>query len=90
MRDFMNGNDDKQMAELIRRRKELDARIEKRETEVKARARKADTRHKVIVGACVLADIEKHPETLAAIEQMVKRAANARDREFLKTQGWRL
>jgi hypothetical protein len=76
--------------ETLRQRKaRLEAQIAAIEAAEKAKQRKEDTRLKVLVGAGILADITKHPETRGGIETVLRRAITAeRDREFLKAKGW--
>lgn len=83
----MAGND---KLEALRKRKEqLQAQIAAQEAKEKAKARKEDTRLKVIVGAAILADVNLHPETRAGVAAVLERAITAqRDREFLKSKGW--
>ena len=68
----------------------LNARIAEVQRAEDSRERKAETRYKIIFGACLLADLETHPELRAAYEQSFKRTAAGRDLEFLKSRGWRL
>jgi muramidase (phage lysozyme) len=76
--------------ETLRQRKaRLEAQIAAIEAAEKAKQRKEDTRLKVLVGAGILADTTKHPETRGGIETVLRRAITAdRDREFLKAKGW--
>jgi muramidase (phage lysozyme) len=76
--------------ETLRQRKaRLEAQIAALESAEKAKQRKEDTRLKVLVGAGILADIAKHPETRGAVENVLRRAITAdRDRDFLKSKGW--
>lgn len=78
----------KQKRELILSR--LNARIAEEQRREDSRARKEETRYKIIVGACLLADMEDHPEVREAILQSLRRTATERDVAFLKTKGWRL
>lgn len=65
------------------------ARIADLERIENAKARKRDTRLKVLVGAACLADSVIHDDTKAAVRAVLERAVKApRDREFLKEQGW--
>jgi len=74
---------------LRKRHAQLAARIAEVESSQKARARKEDTRLKVLVGAAILADISLHPESRAGIKAVLHRAITAdRDRQFLKAKGW--
>lgn len=74
---------------LQKRHAQLAARIAEVESSQKAKARKEDTRLKVLVGAAILADVSLHPETRAGIKAILQRAITAvRDREFLKGKGW--
>lgn len=68
----------------------LNAKIADAQRVEDSRQRKEDARHKIIVGACLLADIETHPELRSLVEQSLKRIATERDLEFLKVKGWRL
>ena len=82
-----NGNG--KLAELLNQRQRLDARIEKAVAQEKVKTRKLDTRHKIIVGACVLADAEQHPDIRVMVEQILQRAATKdRDKELLRSMGW--
>lgn len=76
--------------EALRKRKEqLQAQIAEQEAKEKAKARKEDTRLKVIVGAAILADVNLHPETRAGVVAVLEKAITApRDREFLQSKGW--
>jgi hypothetical protein len=59
------------------------------EAKQNARARKDDTREKVIVGAAILANVKINPETRAGVADVLEKAVTApRDREFLKGRGW--
>jgi hypothetical protein len=78
----------KQKRELVLSR--LNARIAEEQRKEDSRARKEETRHKIIVGACLLADMEDHPEVREAVLQSLRRTATERDVAFLKTKGWRL
>jgi len=73
--------------------KERKAKIEKQlaalEAKEKAKARKEDTRLKVVIGAGLLADAKIHPEILRAVQKILDRAITAkRDRELLQAKGW--
>lgn len=74
---------------LRKKREQIAAQIAAVEAAEKKKARKEDTRLKVLVGAATLADVELHPETRAGVQAVLQRAITApRDREFLKTKGW--
>jgi hypothetical protein len=65
------------------------ARIAELEAQGKAKARKEDTRLKVVVGAACLADAAIHDETRDLVRGILEKAVKApRDREFLKAKGW--
>ena len=66
------------------------ARIAEEQRKNDIRSRKQDTRHKIVVGACLLADMEAHPEVREAVLQSLRRTATERDIAFLKTKDWRL
>jgi hypothetical protein len=80
---------DAKLEALRKRQREIAARIAAVESSQKARARKEDTRLKVLVGAAILADVARNPETRAGVEAVLQRAITAeRDREFLKLKNW--
>ena len=73
--------------------KEQQAKIQARIAEIEraenAKARKEDTRLKVIIGAACLADAAIHDETRNLLRGIAEKAVTApRDREFLKSKGW--
>jgi hypothetical protein len=68
----------------------LNARIAEAQRHETHRQRKEDTRHKIIVGACLLLDMETSPELRRQIEASLLRTATLRDAEFLRTRGWRV
>ena len=74
---------------LRKRQEEIRAKIAEEETKRRKREEKEETRLKLLVGSAVLADIEKTPETKAALLPVVDRAITApKDRDFLKSKGW--
>jgi len=74
---------------LRKRQEEIRAKIAEEETKRRKREEKEETRLKLLVGSAVLADIEKSPETKAALLAVVERGITApKDREFLKSKGW--
>lgn len=74
---------------LKQRAEALKQQIAKIEAADKAKARKEDTRLKVIVGAAVLANAGLRPEARAALIEVLRKAVTApRDREFLKSKEW--
>jgi large subunit ribosomal protein L7/L12 len=74
---------------LRKRQEEIRAKIAEEESKRRKREEKEDTRLKLLVGSAVLADIEKTPETKAALLAVVERGITApKDREFLKSKGW--
>jgi hypothetical protein len=77
------------LAALRDRQARLQARIERLENENKKQARKDDTHLKILIGATLLADAAHYSETDEFIRLVLSRGAfAARDREFLKKQGW--
>jgi hypothetical protein len=73
---------------LKQRQAQIEKRIQQLETRLNAKARKEDTRLKVLVGAAVLADSQQHPELKAIIRTTLDRAIkNAKDRQFLNSKG---
>jgi hypothetical protein len=88
-----NGNGSKstseKLQELAERKAAIDARIQKIEAQLAAKARKEDTRLKVLVGAAFLADLEKHPELRKYINRTLNRAiVSEKDRKFLADKNW--
>ena len=76
-------------AALRKRLEETKAQLAKIEAKDAAKRRKEDTRVKVIVGAGIITDTEKNPETRAGVVAVLERAiVNPKDREFLKSKGW--
>jgi hypothetical protein len=74
---------------LRKKRQQIAAQIAEVEAKEKAKARKEDTRLKVLIGAAIIADVGLYPETRAGVEAVLKRAITAdRDVEFLKAKGW--
>src|ERR1022692_2038778 len=51
----------------------LNARIAEEERKEASRQRKEETREKIVVGACLLADMEDHPEVREAVLQSLRR-----------------
>jgi hypothetical protein len=86
----MAGSKPKTTLEALRgKQAKLQARIAEIEALEKQRARKDDTRLKVIVGAACLADAAIHPDTKTRLREILDRGVTAgRDREFLKRKGW--
>ena len=66
------------------------ARIAEQQRLADSHSRKEETREKIVVGACLLADMEDHPEVREAVLQSLRRTATERDIAFLKTKDWRL
>jgi hypothetical protein len=74
---------------LRKKQAQLEAQIAEAERVEKAKARKEDTRLKVLIGAAFLADVGIHPETRAGVQAVLDRAITAgRDRDFLVEKGW--
>jgi hypothetical protein len=76
---------------LLQKISAFQARVAAIEAGEKEKRRKEDTRLKILLGAAVLADSQKHPETRGAVQTVVQRAfasGGERDKEFLKSKGW--
>ncbi len=86
----MAGSRPKTTLEALRgKQAKLQARIAEIETLEKQRARKDDTRLKVIVGAACLADAAIHADTKTMLRKILDPGVTAgRDREFLTRKGW--
>lgn len=76
------------LATLLEKRAALEKQIATEQARETAKARKEDTRLKIIVGAAMLADMKLHPETRGGIVEVLQKAVTApRDREFLTSKG---
>jgi hypothetical protein len=83
------GTENSRLEALRKRAAQINAQIAEAEKKQKAKARKDETRLKVLVGAAFLADIAKNPDTDAAVRSVLKRGiVNPKDKEFLKSKGW--
>lgn len=81
--------------EALRKKKEaslarFNARIAQAQRIEDHRERREETRYKIILGGCLLADIEANPEIGVLLEESLKRTANDRDAEFLRSKGWKI
>lgn len=79
--------------ERIEALKQRKAKIEKElftiEAREKAKARKEETRLKVLIGAGIIADAKVHPEIIELVHEILTRATpSKRDRELLQARGW--
>jgi hypothetical protein len=90
MAEGNTSNGKKSKLETLREKHaQLAAQIAEAKRLESAKARKMDTRLKVVVGAACLADAAMHEDTKAAVRAVLERAVKApRDRQFLKEQGW--
>ena len=74
---------------LQKRKEQIEKQLAAIDQREKGKARKEDTRLKVLIGAAYLNDTEKHPETRGGVIEVLKRGITTdRDREFLKSKGW--
>ena len=74
---------------LLEKQAQIAAQIAEAQRLENAKARKRDTRLKVIVGAACLADAAIHDDLKTTVRAVLERAVTApRDREFLKAEGW--
>ena len=76
--------------EVLRQRK---AKIERQLAELKAqdraKARKEETRLKVLIGAGIMAHAKLHPDIIGHIQKILDVATpSKRDRELLREKGW--
>jgi glutamine synthetase adenylyltransferase len=86
-----NGTNSNERIELLKKREAaLRLLIAREQTLQLKRKEKERARLAAMVGACLLADMEDHPEVREAILQSLRRTATERDIAFLKTKGWRL
>ena len=86
----VNGGNPK-LAGLLDRKSKLEARIAQIAATEKNKARKIDTRYKIVFGSSLLADLERHPELSAIFEESLRRSVTAdRDKNLLRSKGWRL
>lgn len=81
--------DDAKLEALRKREAEIKAKIADAEARRRKREEKETERLKTLIGAAVLADSEKNPETKTAVLAAVQRCIEApKERDFLKAKGW--
>lgn len=74
---------------LRKKRQMIAAQIAEAEAREKIKARKEDTRLKVLIGSAFIADASLYPETRPGVETVLKRAITTdRDVQFLRGKGW--
>lgn len=74
---------------LKAKKEEIEKQLAKLQAAENAKARKEETRLKVLIGGGIVADAKIHPEVIELIQEILGRATTAtRDREFLKERGW--
>ena len=76
--------------ELLRQKKEkIEKQLAAIEAREKAKARKEETRLKVLIGGGIIADANIHPEIVELVQEILNRSTKAkRDRELLELKGW--
>ncbi len=72
---------------LAKRRDQLSAQIQALDARARTKARKDDTRRKIIIGALLIGKAQKDANLAAAIDSLIAKEASPKDRAFLK--GWR-
>ena len=83
------GQTAQKLAALRDRQARLQARIELLQNESRQQARKDDTRLKILIGAAMLSDGQRHPETNEFVRAVLGRAITLdRDRSFLRERKW--
>ena len=86
-----NGHVANPKLEALRKREQsLKSAIAAEQVKQQKRREKEHARHVTIFGACLLADLEEHPEMGTVFEQCLRRTATGRDSDYLKSKGWRL
>lgn len=79
------------MKTLLEQKERILAKIAEQERIDKVRLRKKDTRHKIIVGAGILNDVQARPELKGAITESLRRGVRlTRDIELLREEGWNI
>lgn len=73
---------DEKVAELRKKRDQLNARIQKETAKARTAARKADTRRKIIAGAIALEHAEHDPNWKAYLDDLLKRHVKESDKEL--------
>ena len=87
-RDTAGGKPDT-MAALKAKEAKIRARIAQLQARENAKTRKEDNHLKILLGAAVLADSVKHPETRQTMNAILGRAISKPvDVDFLKSKGW--
>lgn len=81
--------------EALRQKKEqfnarMNARIAEAQRVQDNRQRREDARYKIVFGACILLDLETHPDAGAGLEASLKRTVTPRDAELLRSRGWKV
>jgi hypothetical protein len=73
---------------LKNKKAELERQIAALASRETVKARKEDTRAKIIIGGAILANIKLHPETRGGIVAILEKAVTTpRDRELLASKG---
>ena len=79
------------LAGLLDRKSKLEAQIAKIEAVEKVKARKTETRYKIVFGSSLLADVERHPELREVFVTSLRRSVTAdRDKALLRSMGWEI
>lgn len=74
---------------LMEKREKIDKELAAIQAKEKAKARKIDTRLKILIGAGIMADVKKHPDHRKTMQNILDKATTAkRDRDLLKEWGW--
>jgi hypothetical protein len=75
---------------LHRREQALRAAIAEEKVRRQKKAEKERARTAIVLGECLLVDLEANPQLGPLIEESLKRKASPRDAEFLRARGWRI
>ncbi len=85
-----SGTNSDRLEQLRRKEAALRAAIAEEKVRQQKRAEKDHARLASIIGECLLADLDVDSKLGLLLEESLKRNANPRDAEFLKSRGWRI
>lgn len=83
-----NGN--ARLESLRQRESALRAQITAEKERLERRRQRELTRHAMILGTCLLAELKDDPNMGRLLEETLKQYSNPHDAEFLRAKGWRI
>lgn len=74
---------------LKARKEEIEKQLAELQAKEKAKARKEETRLKILIGAGIMANVKIRPELKGQVQKILDKAiTESRDRKFLQEKGW--